>query len=170
LDYFRIDDRCGDFRRAVAPRGDQQEARYCLGLADEQDGPAQAAVAQWRAMLDAAPPDAPWTNLVRAALARATGESATAPGPSAGDVAAASNMCDAQRPPMVLGMVQRLADRLHTDGSDVDSWLRLVRAYIVLGDRDKAKDAAVDAKRTFSDHPAETKRIDDLVKGLGLEG
>jgi cytochrome c-type biogenesis protein CcmH len=71
---------------------------------------------------------------------------------------------------MVRGMVQRLADRLHSDGGNVDGWLRLVQAYIVLGDRDKAKDAVADAKRALSDHPDEIKRIDDLVKGLGLNG
>ena len=40
----------------------------------------------------------------------------------------------------------------------------------VLGDRDKAKDAAADARHALSDHPDEVKRIDELVKGLGLEG
>jgi cytochrome c-type biogenesis protein CcmH len=45
-----------------------------------------------------------------------------------------------------------------------------VQAYIVLGDRDKAKGAAADAKRALSDHPDAIKRIDDLVKGLGLSG
>ena len=75
-----------------------------------------------------------------------------------------------QRTEMIRGMVARLADRLHADGSDVDGWLRLVRAYVVLGDRDKAKDAAADAKRALADHPDEIKQIDDLVKGLGLEG
>jgi cytochrome c-type biogenesis protein CcmH len=71
---------------------------------------------------------------------------------------------------MIRGMVARLADRLHSDGTDVDGWLRLVRAYVVLGDRDKAKDAAADAKRALSTRPDDIKRIDDLVKGLGLEG
>ena len=45
-----------------------------------------------------------------------------------------------------------------------------MRAYVVLGDRDKAKDAAADARRALAEHPDEIKRIDDLVKGLGLEG
>ena len=49
-------------------------------------------------------------------------------------------------------------------------WLRLVRAYAVLGDRDKAREPAADAKRALADHPDEIKRIDELVKGLGLEG
>ena len=79
-------------------------------------------------------------------------------------------MSEAQRTEMIRGMVQRLADRLHADGSDVEGWLRLVRSYVVLGDRDKAKDAAADAKRALSDHPDEVKRIDDLVKDLGLAG
>jgi cytochrome c-type biogenesis protein CcmH len=67
-------------------------------------------------------------------------------------------------------MVQRLSDRLRADDKDVDGWMRLVRAYAILGDRDKAKDAAADARRALSDQPDQIKRIDDLVKGLGLEG
>jgi cytochrome c-type biogenesis protein CcmH len=63
-----------------------------------------------------------------------------------------------------------LADRLHDNGADVDGWVRLVRAYTVLGDRDKARSAAADAKRALAEHPEDVRRIDDLVKGLGLEG
>ena len=47
----------------------------------------------------------------------------------------------------------RLADRLHDDGADVEGWLRLVRAYVVLGDRDKAKGAAADARRALGGPP-----------------
>ena len=79
-------------------------------------------------------------------------------------------MNDDQQREMIRGMVARLATRLHENGGDVEGWLRLVRAYVVLGDRDKAKDAAADAKRALADHPDEIKRIDELVKGLGLEG
>jgi cytochrome c-type biogenesis protein CcmH len=164
------DDAKRAFQLAVNGDPQQEKARYFLGLADEQDGNREAAAAKWRAMLDGAPPDAPWANFVRAALARVTGAPAMAAGPGVGDVAAASAMNDAQRTEMIRGMVQRLADRLHADGSDVDGWLRLVRAYAVLGDRDKAKGAAADAKRALSDHPEELRQIDDLVKGLGLEG
>ncbi len=92
------------------------------------------------------------------------------PGPNAGDIAAASNMSDDERRDMIRGMVARLADRLRGDSADVEGWLRLVRAYVVLGDRDKAKSAAADAKRALGERPDDIKRIDDLVKGLGLEG
>jgi cytochrome c-type biogenesis protein CcmH len=161
------------FQRAVAGDPHDAKSRYFLGLADEQDGNRDAAATKWRALLDEAPPNAPWANYVRAALAHASGEPVAgqnADGPSAGDVAAADNMSDPQRSEMIRGMVQRLADRLHIDGSDVDGWLRLVRAYSVLGDRDKAKDAAADARHALASHPDAVKQIDDLVKGLGLEG
>jgi cytochrome c-type biogenesis protein CcmH len=167
------------FQHAVAGDAQDSRARYFLGLADEQDGNRDSAAAKWRAMLDTAPRDAPWANFVRAALARVTGEpvggvpaasNGLSAGPSAGDVASAENMSEAQRTEMIRAMVARLADRLQTDGNDVDGWLRLVRAYAVLGDRDKAKDAAANAKRALSDHPDAIKQIDDLVKGLGLEG
>jgi cytochrome c-type biogenesis protein CcmH len=157
------------FQRAVAGDPGLAEARYFLGLADEQDGNRDGAAAKWRAMLKDAPGDAPWASFVRAALARLSGEPVAVNGPSAGDVAAAQTMSEGQRAEMVGGMVQRLADRLHADGHDVDGWLRLVRAYAVLGDRDKAKDAAADARHALSDRPDDVKRIDALVKGLGLE-
>ena len=66
--------------------------------------------------------------------------------------------------------VARLADRLRDHGTDVEGWLRLVRAYVVLGDRDKAKDAAADARRALVGRPEELKRVDELIKTLDLEG
>jgi cytochrome c-type biogenesis protein CcmH len=152
------------FEHAVAADQHEVKARYFLGLADEQDGDRDGAASKWRALLGDATGEAPWANFVRTALARVTG------GPNPDDVAAAESMSDARRAEMVRGMVQRLADRLHSDSSDVDGWLRLVRAYVVLGDRDKAKSAAADARHALSNNPDEIKRINDLVKSLGLEG
>src|SRR5580704_8243624 len=159
------------FETAVTRDPHEPKARYFLGLADEQDGNRTGAAARWRAMLDEAPAGAPWVGFVRAALGRVTGE--TVPetaGPSDADIAATANMSDEQRVEMIRGMVGRLSDRLHAQGGDVDGWLRLVRAYAVLGDRDKAKDAAADARHALADHPDDIKRVDELVKGLGLEG
>jgi cytochrome c-type biogenesis protein CcmH len=79
-------------------------------------------------------------------------------------------MPEAQRTEMIRGMVQRLSDKLHSDGKDTDGWMRLVRSYAILGEREKAKAAAADARHALSDEPDQIKRIDDLVKGLGLEG
>jgi len=157
------------FERAVELDPHEAKARYFLGLAAEQDGNTDEAASVWRTLLAEAPPNAPWIGFVRAALARASGTPA-APGSNANDVAAAAKMSDDQRNEMIRGMVAGLASRLHDNGADVEGWLRLVRAYTVLGDRDKAKNAAADARRALADHPDEIKRINDLVKGLGIEG
>ena len=162
------------FVRAVALDAKDSKARYFLGLADEQDGNREAAAEKWRALLKDAPPNAPWVGFVRQALARVTGQPVPAPavggGPSAEQVAAAEDMPAAQREEMVRGMVAKLADRLHSDGGDVEGWLRLVRAYVVLGDQQKANGAVADARRALGQHPDQVKRIDDLAKSLGLQG
>lgn len=158
------------FARAVARDAQDAKARYFLGLADEQDGDRAAAAAKWRALLQGAPANAPWAGFVREALARVTGEPAADAGPTPQQMASAQDMPAAQRTAMIRGMVQKLADQLHADGGDVDGWLRLVRAYAVLGEQDMAKGAAADAKRALAGHPDDLKRIDGLVKSLGLQG
>jgi len=158
------------FERAVASDPHEAKARYFLGLAAEQDGKADAAAAIWRSLLADAPPAAQWTEFVRGALARVARVPVAAAGPNTDDLAAASTLSDDQRRDMIRGMVARLADRLQNDGGDVEGWLRLVRSYVVLGDRDGARGAAADARRALAGRPDEVRRIDDLVKGLGLEG
>jgi cytochrome c-type biogenesis protein CcmH len=121
-------------------------------------------------MLADAPSDAPWADFVRAAVARVTGAPIASRGPTADDVAAASDMSEEQRLQMIRGMVARLAERLQHDGSDVEGWLRLVRAYMVLGERDKAQGAAADARRAFDRDPDKLRQVDEGLKGLGFGG
>ncbi len=157
------------------------KARFFLGLAAEQDGRRDEAATLWRGLLAEAPANAPWAGFVRTALARVDPSAAAAmappsapqasvPGPSSADVAAARDMAPAQQQAMIRGMVQRLADRLKQDGSDGEGWLRLVRAYMVLGEPEKARAAAADARRALEKDPGDLRRVDDLVKELGLEG
>ena len=165
------------FERAVALDANGVQARYFLGLAAEQDGDRTQAAATWRALIEAAPPDAPWLDLLRRALARV--DRAGAPGGSSGgassgpsdeQAAASSQLAPEQRKAMIQGMVERLSERLHRDGADVEGWLRLVRSYMVLGQPDKARAAVVDARRALAGDAIKLRRLDDLLKGLGLEG
>jgi len=158
------------FERAVALDAGFVQARYFLGLAAEQDGNRAQAAAIWRALIEGAPADAPWIEFVRSALARVEPTPPAARGPNEEQVAASADLPTEQRNTMIRGMVERLAERLTHDGSDVDGWLRLVRSYMVLGERDKARAAAGDARRALGADPGKLQRIDDLVKGLGLEG
>jgi cytochrome c-type biogenesis protein CcmH len=154
------------FERAAELDAGNVKARYFLGVAAEQDGRPAAAAEIWRAMLAAAPANAPWADFIRQEVMRVTGS----PGPSAEDVAAASQLGPEQQKAMIQTMVARLAERLHRDGSDIDGWLRLVRSYMVLGDRDKALAAVDEARRALAGEPEKLRRIDELAKGLGLEG
>jgi cytochrome c-type biogenesis protein CcmH len=157
------------FEKAVALDGSDVQARYFLGLAAEQDGKRAQAVEIWRALIAAAPPDAPWRDFIQRALAR-VGGAATPAGPTEEQVAASSDLSPDQRNTMVRGMVARLAERLQNDGSDVEGWMRLVRSYMVLGELDKARAAAADARRALAGDAGKLRQLDDLVKGLKLEG
>jgi cytochrome c-type biogenesis protein CcmH len=163
------------FDRALALDKDDVKTRFYLGMAADQDGKRAEADAIWRDLLVKAPPDAPWIEVVRHALDRGapaapSAQTPTAPGPSAADVAAAAQMKPDEQKQMIAGMVARLADRLKQDGSDVEGWLRLVRAYKVMGDAVKAQAAAADARRALAADPDKLRRLDELVKELGLQG
>ena len=157
------------FEKAVALDGSDVQARYFLGLAAEQDGNRARAVEIWRALIAAAPPDAPWRDFIQRALARVGGATAPA-GPTDEQVAASSDLSPDQRSTMVRGMVARLAERLQNDGSDVEGWMRLVRSYMVLGEPDKARAAVADARRALAGDAAKLRRLDELIKELKLEG
>ena len=168
----------GAFERALVLDKSNPRAQFYLGLAAEQDGRASEAVDRWQSLIARAPADAPWLAYVREALARvepsrAQTQGSGAPagsGPSAQDVASAAEMPPSERDQMVRGMVERLAARLSADGSDVEGWLRLMRAYVVLGELGKARAAAADARRALASDPTKLHRIDEGVKNFGLDG
>ena len=157
-----------EFERAVALNADEVKANYFLGLAAEQDGRSAEAASIWRTMLAKAPPNAPWRPLLQAALARVGASGA----PTLSDdvVTAAKQMNGTDRDAMIRGMVERLAARLKQNGSDVDGWLRLVRAYMVMGDRDKARGALTEARQAVANDAERLRQLNDGLKNLGLDG
>lgn len=156
-----------EFERALSLNAEEAKASYYLGLAAEQDGRAQDAAAIWRGMLEKAPQDAPWRDLVQSALTRVGG--GTAPALPDSTIASAKDMNDSDRSAMIRGMVERLATRLKQNGEDVDGWLRLVRAYVVLGDQDKAKGALNDARQAVAGDPERLRHLNDGLKTLGFD-
>jgi len=157
-----------EFERARALDADDPKAGYFLGLAAEQDGRSTDAAAIWRAMLAKAPADAPWRPLVQAALVRVGGP--PAPALPDGAMAAAKDMNEADRGAMIRGMVDRLATRLKQNGDDVEGWLRLVRAYMVMGERDKAVSALSDARQAVANDAERLRQLNEGLKNLGLDG
>ncbi len=86
-------------------------------------------------------------------------------GPTAADVQAAQQMSPQDRQQMIRGMVDGLAARMEQNPTDVEGWLRLIRAYKVLGDDAKAVEAAGKAS---SANPAAMPQIVALSNQLGL--
>jgi cytochrome c-type biogenesis protein CcmH len=157
-----------EFERAVALTAEDVKANYFLGLAAEQDGRSSEAASIWRTMLEKAPANAPWRPLVQAALVRVGGS--PAPALSNDAVAAAKDMSEADRGAMIRSMVDRLATRLKQNGDDVEGWLRLVRAYMVMGDAEKAKAASSDARQAVAKNPQRLQQLNDGLKNLGVDG
>jgi cytochrome c-type biogenesis protein CcmH len=172
------------FERANAADPEDVMAQYYLGLSAKQDGRRDEAEKRWRALVSRAGEGAEWLPLVKDALARidekgppvvvaapASGAAKVAPkGPSAREVAAAAQLAPAERNGMIEGMVARLAQKMAENGSDVEGWLRLIKAYSVLGERDKALAAAAHARGALAGNSDNLRRIGELAKELGLEG
>jgi cytochrome c-type biogenesis protein CcmH len=159
----------GEFEHALALDAGDAKASYFLGVAAEQDGRKDEAATIWRAMLEKAPADAPWRPLLQEALTRVGAPAPAAPALSEQTMAAAKDMSATDRDAMIRGMVERLAVRLKQNGDDVEGWLRLVRAYLVLGDRDKAKGALADARQAVGSNAERLKQFNEGLKDLGLE-
>lgn len=84
------------------------------------------------------------------ALAQALDLDLVAPrGPSTEDVAAASELSDAERGDMIEGMVAGLAARLEENPDNPDGWIMLVRSYATMGREDKASASYAKALEHF---------------------
>ena len=160
------------FDHALALDAHDPRAKFFTGVAAQQDGKNADAAAIWRDLLAQAPADAPWASVVRQSLTRLENPVAQtpAPGPSSADVAAAADISPEARTQMVRGMVERLAQRLARDGSDLDGWVRLVRAYLVLGEHQHALDAAADARRALAGDQDKLHRLDAALTDLAAGG
>ncbi len=77
-------------------------------------------------------------------------------------------MSPEERAKTIDGMVAGLAERLKRDGKDLGGWLKLVRAYKVLGRDKDAMSALGEARRTFEGDRESLAALDELAKSLGL--
>ena len=146
------------FDRALADKPGQPEARFYVALAAEQDGRKADAIRDYESLIADSPPTAQWRQMVNARLAALKGE----PAPAA-DAA----IPEAERP-MIEGMVNRLAARLASNGGTIDEWSRLIRAYTVMHEADKAKAALADARKALAPDASAVGSLTKLARELGL--
>ena len=158
---------------------------FYLGWADLQAGEAQKALDRWRRLLAAAPADAPWRQQVVEgveAAARQLGldpktvlAEVPAPAPVPGqptpeEMAEAAKMSPDEQTAMIRGMVDKLQARMDENGSDVEGWLRLAQARLVLGEPDRAKATYQKALELHPDEPALLKGYAAVLVGPAPSG
>jgi cytochrome c-type biogenesis protein CcmH len=147
------------FAQALTENPSQAGARYYLGLAEVQAGRKQQGYDAWLALARDTPPDAPWAALIKRQLAQlaselgrdpakdlppqrlAEGAPAQPRGPTQEDMKAAAEMNPEDRAAFIRSMVEGLAARLKEKPDDPDGWIRLARAYGVLGEKQKQRNA-----------------------------
>jgi len=161
------------FQQALAKKPDLPKARYYIALAAEQDGDKPGAADLYQKLLSDAEPNAPWAPLVRQRLV-ALGEGGPAPSakidaPPAQEAAGIASLGAEQQQAAIRGMVDRLAARLEEKADDPEGWRKLIRAYSVLQETDKAKAALAKAREALNGDDAAKRALDTLAKELGLE-
>ncbi len=161
------------FTRALKRDPDSLKARFWMAMGDEQAGNLKKAMQGYREILDASPEGAPWRAMVGTRLAvvqqRLAPDQARAPALSPEAMRDAQDMSEADRVAMIETMVDGLARRLEADGNDLDGWLRLMRAYNVLGKQTEAEQAAASARKSFREDPNALEQINAAARRLGLQ-
>jgi cytochrome c-type biogenesis protein CcmH len=136
------------FRAALAGNPKDFAARYYVGLADAERGRDAEALALWKGLLVESPSNAPWRAQLVDHIAALESRAGTAP-----DISA---------------MVQRLESRLKREPNDPEGWQRLVRAYAVLGEMDKARAALETARTVFKGNAATLAMLQDEARAFKL--
>ena len=153
------------FEKAVAEEPGQPMASFYLALGAEQEGKTAEAIAAYEKLLAASPKNAAWSAGIKDRLATLKGEPAppAAKAPSDGVAPA-----DAGQDAMIRSMVQRLATRLSAEGGGLEDWSRLIRAYSVLHETDKAKAALAEARKALAADASAGASLDSLAKDLSI--
>lgn len=139
-----------------------------------QAGKRDEAIAVLQRLLDTAPENALWradivqtiVNL-KAAKADAETPAMRQSGPNAADIDAAAKLDEQGRKDMIRSMVDGLAEKLRTNPQDAAGWDRLLRAYVVLGERDKALEALTNATKALAE--SDMRKLKATASQLGLD-
>ncbi|MBY3092710.1 c-type cytochrome biogenesis protein CcmI [Rhizobium laguerreae] len=159
---------------------DNPRARFYIALSMEQAGRPNEARQAFEALAKQSPADAPWLPLVNEHIAMnggaksgadpaAPGGDPAAPGnPTQQDVAAAETMSAGDRQQMIRGMVESLDAKLREEPNNFEGWVRLVRSYAVLNDKDRAAGALKRGLAAFPPPGEQGRQLLALARELGV--
>ncbi|KQV56152.1 MULTISPECIES: c-type cytochrome biogenesis protein CcmI [unclassified Caulobacter] len=134
------------FGEALKVDPNDLRARYYLARGKIAEGDVQGGLSDWRALRASLPTTDPGYAALSQEMAQVE---ATGRLPSAEPAADANPQVQG----MIAGMVEGLAARLAQAPDDPDGWVRLVRAYAVLGETAKRDAALARATARFKDQP-----------------
>jgi cytochrome c-type biogenesis protein CcmH len=155
------------FDASYANNPNLPKSRVYLGLAAEQDGDKAKAIKFYQSVLDDdLPVKEAWAEAMHQRLALLNAPAPAAPPNS--QAAAIANMDPQSQQTAIRGMVEGLAARLAQNGDDQSGWLRLIRAWHVLQDDDKAKAALAQARKALASHAEAAPALDALARELGI--
>ncbi|MGE3246510.1 MAG: c-type cytochrome biogenesis protein CcmI [Beijerinckiaceae bacterium] len=157
------------FDKALGLEPGNRQATFFKGLAAEQKGDIAEAKKIWTGLVANAPKDAPWAQSIReriAALDKAAATPQGGPGSDTGKAIAA--MPAGEQASAIRAMVEGLAAKLQEDGKNFDGWMMLIRAYSVLKEEAKARDALAKARTIFANDGQSLEKLDAHAKSLGL--
>jgi cytochrome c-type biogenesis protein CcmH len=90
-------------------------------------------------------------------------------GPDSAAGKSVASLPPAERAAAIRSMVEGLSARLQQSGGNLEDWLRLVRAYSVLNEPDKARAALADARKNLASDAAANPALERLARELGLD-
>jgi cytochrome c-type biogenesis protein CcmH len=137
------------FAAALAVDPTSAPARFYLGLAKASHNDRAGAIQLWQSLLADIPVTAPLHQILVDRIAVLTSQSGGAPNPRA--------------------MVDMLAARLKADPNDALGWVRLMRAYTVLGEKEKALQALASARKAFAGNADAQTAFTTAAKALKLQ-
>ena len=147
-------DAAAAFRQAVALDPAAPMPRYFLARAKVAAGDLAGGLADMKAVEASFAPGDPRRRMLDQDIAQvsATGKLATA-APRAPDAPSpTASAAPSIGGPQIQAMVDGLAARLHANPDDPAGWVRLVRAYAVLGETDRRDAALAAARSRFAGH------------------
>jgi cytochrome c-type biogenesis protein CcmH len=90
------------------------------------------------------------------------------PGPTAADVAAASQMTPEDRQTMILGMLEKLHGRLLENPDDPEGWVKLIKSRLVMNDAAGAAGAYKEAQAALAAKPETLATITEAARAAGV--
>lgn len=138
------------FRKVLALEPRDPAARFFLAQGKADAGRTAEAKADLQALLADMPEGAEGRADVQAVIAKLDGKPAAIADP--GQLA------------MIRGMVDGLAAKLKTNPDDAPGWVRLVRAYAVLGDTAQRDSAYATARARYTADPKVLQQLDEAAR------